>query len=57
MDLLINIDVPDLAEHLQYVRKHGGMLVKAPVPAVAFAGRQIAWVLTREKLLLEFLQR
>jgi methylmalonyl-CoA/ethylmalonyl-CoA epimerase len=50
-------DVPNLPGHLRYVRKHGGMLLKAPVPAVAFEGRQIAWVLTREKLLLEFLQR
>ncbi len=50
-------DVPDLLGHLSYVRKQGAMVVKAPVPAVAFAGRRIAWVLTKEKLLVEYLER
>jgi len=33
------------------------MLVRHPKPAVAFGGRLIAWMLTREKLLVEYLER
>jgi methylmalonyl-CoA/ethylmalonyl-CoA epimerase len=32
-------------------------VVRAPLPAVAFAGRRIAWVYTRYGLLLEYLER
>jgi methylmalonyl-CoA/ethylmalonyl-CoA epimerase len=38
-------------------RSLGGLLVKPPLPAVAFGGRRIAWVYTRHKLLLEYLER
>jgi methylmalonyl-CoA/ethylmalonyl-CoA epimerase len=45
-----------LEENLARIRAGGGVIVSRPKPAVAFGGRPIAWALTREKLLLEFLQ-
>jgi methylmalonyl-CoA/ethylmalonyl-CoA epimerase len=49
-------EVPSIPEHLARIRAGGGLIVSRPKPAVAFGGRAIAWALTREKLLLEFLQ-
>jgi methylmalonyl-CoA/ethylmalonyl-CoA epimerase len=50
-------EVIDLDAHLNKVRKSGATMVKAPLPAVAFENRRIAWVITRQKLLLEFLEQ
>jgi methylmalonyl-CoA/ethylmalonyl-CoA epimerase len=50
-------EVDDLEAHLADMRKRKAMLVRKPQDAIAFSGRQIAWMLTRERLLLEFLQR
>lgn len=50
-------EVPDLSAHLEKMQAGGGMIVKPPLPAVAFENRRIAWVVTRQKLLLEFLER
>jgi methylmalonyl-CoA/ethylmalonyl-CoA epimerase len=50
-------EVADLGEHLTKMRKEGALVVKPPLPAVAFENRLIAWVFTRQKLLLEFLER
>ena len=44
---------PQLAES----RSRGCLIVKEPLPAVAFAGRRIAWVYTPHKLLVEYLER
>jgi methylmalonyl-CoA/ethylmalonyl-CoA epimerase len=41
---------------LQAFRAHRAILVRRPMPAVAFSGRRIAWVLTPEKLLVELLE-
>jgi methylmalonyl-CoA/ethylmalonyl-CoA epimerase len=49
-------EVTSIPEHLDRVRATGGVIVSRAKPAVAFRGRPIAWALTREKLLLEFLQ-
>jgi methylmalonyl-CoA/ethylmalonyl-CoA epimerase len=49
-------EVASIPEHLDRVRAAGGVIVSRAKPAVAFRGRPIAWALTREKLLLEFLQ-
>lgn len=49
-------EVPSIPEHLARIRAVGGLIVSRPKPAVAFGGRPVAWALTREKLLLEFLQ-
>jgi methylmalonyl-CoA/ethylmalonyl-CoA epimerase len=49
-------EVPDLEEALDEMKSRGALLARRPKPAVAFRGRRIAWVLTREKLLIEFLE-
>ena len=46
-----------LEEEIQEFRSRRAMLVKRPAPAVAFRGRRIAWVMTRENLLVELLER
>jgi hypothetical protein len=38
------------------MRKRGALIARRPKPAVAFEGRRIAWVITREKLLVEFVE-
>ena len=37
-------------------RAEGMLIVRPPLPAAAFAGRRIAWVYTRNKLLIEYLE-
>jgi methylmalonyl-CoA/ethylmalonyl-CoA epimerase len=49
-------EVASIPEHLARIRAGGGIIVSRPKPAVAFGGRPIAWALTAEKLLLEYLQ-
>jgi methylmalonyl-CoA/ethylmalonyl-CoA epimerase len=49
-------EVQDLEQELQGFRARGSLLVKRPKPAVAFAGRRIAWLLTPEKFLIELLE-
>ncbi len=46
----------DLKKQLEYSRSVGSVIVRAPVPATAFGGRRIAWVYTKAKLLLEYLE-
>ncbi len=50
-------EVDDLDASLLESRRAGSFVVRAPAPAVAFDQRRIAWVLTRQKLLVEFLER
>jgi methylmalonyl-CoA/ethylmalonyl-CoA epimerase len=50
-------EVSELDTHLEKMQAGGGIIVKAPLPAVAFKNRRIAWVVTRQKLLLEFLEK
>jgi methylmalonyl-CoA/ethylmalonyl-CoA epimerase len=50
-------EVGDLDAHLKAARLRGAVVVRRPVPAVAFANRRIAWALTKEKLLVEYLER
>jgi hypothetical protein len=47
--------VPDIQGAIDQVRGAGGRLVSGPVPARAFNGRQIAWVYTPDRSLVEFL--
>ena len=49
-------ETPDLEAQLSAGKALGTVVVKTPVPAIAFGGRRIAWALTRNKLLLEFLE-
>jgi methylmalonyl-CoA/ethylmalonyl-CoA epimerase len=48
-------EVESLDKQLEFSQTIGGMIVRPPLPAVAFAGRRIAWVYTKDRLLLEFL--
>jgi methylmalonyl-CoA/ethylmalonyl-CoA epimerase len=50
-------EVDDLDASLRKARKSGAIIVRPPLPAVAFEQRLIAWVVTRQKQLLEFLER
>jgi len=49
-------EVRDMSAQLDYIRGVGGVVVRRPRPAVAFGDRLIAWVVTRHKLLIEYLQ-
>jgi methylmalonyl-CoA/ethylmalonyl-CoA epimerase len=49
--------VESLDEQLEKCRSLGGLLVSRPSPAPAFGGRRIAWVYTRNKLLIEYLEQ
>jgi methylmalonyl-CoA/ethylmalonyl-CoA epimerase len=49
-------EVDRLEDQLSFSRSDGGVIVKPPLPAAAFEGRRIAWVVTKDKLLLEFLE-
>jgi methylmalonyl-CoA/ethylmalonyl-CoA epimerase len=50
-------EVEDLDAHLIAMRLDGSVIVRRALPAIAFENRRIAWALTRQKLLLEFLER
>ncbi len=50
-------EVSDLESHLEFCRSAGNIVIRQPVPAVAFGGRRIAWVVTKNRLLIEFLER
>lgn len=48
--------VPEIDVALSWAKSMRARVVAGPVPAVAFAGRQIAFVMMRNGLLLEFVQ-
>ena len=50
-------EVQDVANALSEFKARKAVIVKRPLPAVAFNGRPIAWVLTAEKLLVELLEQ
>lgn len=47
----------DLEAELARARSLGAAVLRQPKPAVAFGGRRIAWVITKQKLLVEYLER
>ena len=49
-------EVEDLQSHLAFSKSVGTKIIRTPVPAVAFGGRRIAWALTKNRLLVEFLE-
>jgi len=49
-------EVEDLESHLAFCKSVGTIVIRPPVPAVAFGGRRIAWALTRKRLLVEYLE-
>lgn len=49
-------EVGDLNSAISDLTAQGSLLLSGPVPAVAFEGRQIAWIMTDVHLLVELLQ-
>jgi methylmalonyl-CoA/ethylmalonyl-CoA epimerase len=49
-------EVKSLERQLEFSRMIGANIVRSPLPAIAFQGRRIAWVFTKDRLLLEFLE-
>lgn len=50
-------EIDDLESALREANAVGLVTVSGPTPAVAFGGRRIAWVCSRSRLLMEFLER
>ena len=50
-------EVDDLGAAVQHCRSRGCIVISEPVPAVAFAGRPIAWVYTPTRQLTELVGR
>jgi len=50
-------EVDSLQRSLQHLESKGARTVVKPIPAVAFGGRQIAFSLMRNLVLIEFIQR
>jgi methylmalonyl-CoA/ethylmalonyl-CoA epimerase len=50
-------EIDDLESGLREARGVGLVIVADPAPAVAFAGRRIAWVCSKRRLLMELLER
>jgi methylmalonyl-CoA/ethylmalonyl-CoA epimerase len=50
-------EVAEIAKALAELRGKGCLVISRPVPAVAFAGRKIAWCFTPTHQLLELLQQ
>lgn len=50
-------EVHDLDGWVEQAKRDGMLLVAAPVPAPAFNGRRIAWMYSRDRLLVEYLER
>lgn len=50
-------ETANLDRQLESARACGGLVTRMPLPAIAFGGRRIAWVYTRNKLLIEYLER
>ena len=49
--------VDNLEEAIATARSHGALVTRQPMPAVAFGGRRIAWIYTKNRLLIEYLER
>lgn len=50
-------EIDDLDAALENARCTGWAIASLPLPAVAFRGRRIAWILSRKQLLIELLAR
>jgi len=49
-------EVADLDQQITEMQSRRALVVRPPKPAVAFDGRRIAWVMTAEKLLIEYVE-
>jgi methylmalonyl-CoA/ethylmalonyl-CoA epimerase len=50
-------EVDDLEQQIRWMKSLKAMLMRSPQPAVAFGGRRISWMRTRDSLLIEYLER
>jgi methylmalonyl-CoA/ethylmalonyl-CoA epimerase len=50
-------EVEDLQAEVAHAGSVGSIIVQKPVPAVVFGGRRVARAYTRDRLLLEYLER
>jgi methylmalonyl-CoA/ethylmalonyl-CoA epimerase len=50
-------EIDDLESGLREAQSGGFVMVSAPKPAVAFGGRRIAWICSKNRLLMELLER
>jgi methylmalonyl-CoA/ethylmalonyl-CoA epimerase len=50
-------EVDSLERQLERTRAGRDLIVHSPAPALAFEGRRIAWVYTKNKLLVEYLEK
>jgi methylmalonyl-CoA/ethylmalonyl-CoA epimerase len=49
--------VDDLEAHIADMKGRRAVVIRPPKPAAAFGGRRIAWMVTRERLVLEYVER
>jgi len=49
--------VDNLNQALADARSRSAIITRQPMPAVAFGGRCIAWIYTKNRLLIEYLER
>jgi methylmalonyl-CoA/ethylmalonyl-CoA epimerase len=49
--------VEKLEDALTRARSLGALIAREPMPAVAFGGRRIGWIYTKDRLLIEYLER
>jgi methylmalonyl-CoA/ethylmalonyl-CoA epimerase len=49
--------VDNLEQALAGARALGALVTRQPMPAVAFGGRRIAWIYSKNRLLIEYLER
>ena len=50
-------ELDDLESGLEHASRSGLLIVAQPAPAVAFDGRRIAWICSKNRLLVELLER
>ena len=50
-------EVPDLGRAIEIAQAQGCLLISGPVPAIAFDNRNICWLFTPMRLLIELVQR
>jgi methylmalonyl-CoA/ethylmalonyl-CoA epimerase len=50
-------EVEDLQAEVKNAASAGSIIVQKPAPAMAFGGRRVVWAYTRDRLLLEYLER
>ena len=50
-------EVDLLEPQIETMKRRKAVVIRPPKPAVAFGGRRIAWMVTRERLVVEYVER